>query len=145
VSARLRVKKGLSLRAKRSNLWPYVSRLLRRFTPGTDTEPTVPSRAVMSAVGKLVGAFLSNRVRFGPLKIDGSGARGFLMFIRISFFTRNSILGTGWGRSFAADDAEPSRHSAQESPSPDISQILWRMRIISDVSTRACHRPCSTG
>jgi len=30
----------------------------------------------------------------------------------------NSILGTGCGYSFAADDAEPSHHFAQESPQP---------------------------
>ncbi|HMK34213.1 MAG TPA: hypothetical protein VK463_04030 [Desulfomonilaceae bacterium] len=30
----------------------------------------------------------------------------------------NSILGTGWGHSFAADGAEPSHHYAQESPQP---------------------------
>ncbi|HMK37335.1 MAG TPA: hypothetical protein VK463_19835 [Desulfomonilaceae bacterium] len=40
------------------------------------------------------------------------------LFIRIRFFTGNSILGTGWGHSFAADDAEPSHHFAQESPQP---------------------------
>ncbi|HMK37568.1 MAG TPA: hypothetical protein VK463_21025 [Desulfomonilaceae bacterium] len=39
-------------------------------------------------------------------------------FIRIRFFTGNSILGAGWGHSFAADDAEPSHHFAQESPQP---------------------------
>ncbi|HMK35645.1 MAG TPA: hypothetical protein VK463_11295 [Desulfomonilaceae bacterium] len=39
-------------------------------------------------------------------------------FIRIRFFTGNSILGTGWRHSFAADDAEPSHHFAQESPQP---------------------------
>ncbi|HMK34719.1 MAG TPA: hypothetical protein VK463_06615 [Desulfomonilaceae bacterium] len=33
-----------------------------------------------------------------------------------AFFTGNSILGTGWGDSFAADDAEPPHHFAQESP-----------------------------
>ncbi|HMK35489.1 MAG TPA: hypothetical protein VK463_10505 [Desulfomonilaceae bacterium] len=38
--------------------------------------------------------------------------------IRIRFFAGNSILGTGWGLSFAADDAEPSHHFAQESPQP---------------------------
>ncbi|HMK36908.1 MAG TPA: hypothetical protein VK463_17675 [Desulfomonilaceae bacterium] len=38
--------------------------------------------------------------------------------IRIRFFTVNSIPGTGWGHSFAADDAEPSHHCAQESPQP---------------------------
>jgi len=38
--------------------------------------------------------------------------------IRIRFFTGNSILGTGWGHSFAADDAQPSHHFAQESPQP---------------------------
>ncbi|HMK33854.1 MAG TPA: hypothetical protein VK463_02220, partial [Desulfomonilaceae bacterium] len=37
---------------------------------------------------------------------------------RIRFFAGNSILGTGWGHSFAADDAEPSHHFAQESPQP---------------------------
>ncbi|HMK33894.1 MAG TPA: hypothetical protein VK463_02425, partial [Desulfomonilaceae bacterium] len=36
----------------------------------------------------------------------------------IRFFTGNSILGTGWRHSFAADDAEPSHHFAQESPQP---------------------------
>ncbi|HMK35342.1 MAG TPA: hypothetical protein VK463_09770 [Desulfomonilaceae bacterium] len=39
-------------------------------------------------------------------------------FIRIRFFTGNSILGTGWGHSFAADDAEPSHDFVQESPQP---------------------------
>ncbi|HMK36620.1 MAG TPA: hypothetical protein VK463_16220 [Desulfomonilaceae bacterium] len=38
--------------------------------------------------------------------------------IRIRFFTGNSILGTGWGHSFAADDPEASHHFAQESPQP---------------------------
>jgi len=38
--------------------------------------------------------------------------------MRIRFFTGNSILGTGWGHSFAVDDAEPSHHFAQESPQP---------------------------
>ncbi|HMK36950.1 MAG TPA: hypothetical protein VK463_17885 [Desulfomonilaceae bacterium] len=37
---------------------------------------------------------------------------------RIRFFTGNSILGTGFGHSFAVDDAEPSHHFAQESPQP---------------------------
>ncbi|HMK34639.1 MAG TPA: hypothetical protein VK463_06215 [Desulfomonilaceae bacterium] len=40
------------------------------------------------------------------------------VLIRIRFFTGNSIPGTGWGHSFAADDAEPSHHFAQESPQP---------------------------
>ncbi|HMK36429.1 MAG TPA: hypothetical protein VK463_15250 [Desulfomonilaceae bacterium] len=34
------------------------------------------------------------------------------------FFTGNSIPGTGWGHSFAADHAEPSHHFAQQSPRP---------------------------
>jgi len=40
------------------------------------------------------------------------------LLIRIRFFTGNSIPGTGWGHSFAADDPEPSHHFAQESPQP---------------------------
>ena len=46
-----------------------------------------------------------------------SATRGQCL-IRIRFFADNSILGTGWGHSFAADDAEPSHHFAQESPQP---------------------------
>ncbi|HMK37498.1 MAG TPA: hypothetical protein VK463_20665 [Desulfomonilaceae bacterium] len=38
--------------------------------------------------------------------------------MRIRFFTGNSILGAGWGLSFAADDAEPSHHFAEQSPQP---------------------------
>jgi len=41
-----------------------------------------------------------------------------LLVIRIRFFTGNSILCTDLGHSFAADDAEPSHHFAQESPKP---------------------------
>ncbi|HMK34565.1 MAG TPA: hypothetical protein VK463_05835 [Desulfomonilaceae bacterium] len=45
-------------------------------------------------------------------------ARSNFYLIRIRFFTGKSILGTGWGHSFAADDAGPSHHFAQESPQP---------------------------
>jgi len=51
------------------------------------------------------------------LKVLEVGLRGQHL-IRIRFFTGNSILGTGSGHSFAADDAEPSHHFAQESPQP---------------------------
>ncbi|HMK37539.1 MAG TPA: hypothetical protein VK463_20875, partial [Desulfomonilaceae bacterium] len=37
-----------------------------------------------------------------------SGKDVIASVIRRRFFTGNSILGTGWGHSFAADDAEPS-------------------------------------
>ncbi|HMK34409.1 MAG TPA: hypothetical protein VK463_05025 [Desulfomonilaceae bacterium] len=40
------------------------------------------------------------------------------VLIRIRFLTGNSIPGTGWGHCFAADDAEPSHHFAQERPQP---------------------------
>ncbi|HMK34449.1 MAG TPA: hypothetical protein VK463_05235 [Desulfomonilaceae bacterium] len=46
------------------------------------------------------------------------GVREMKHVIRIRFFTGNSILGAGWGLSFAADDAEPSHHFAEDSPQP---------------------------
>ncbi|HMK34040.1 MAG TPA: hypothetical protein VK463_03160, partial [Desulfomonilaceae bacterium] len=50
---------------------------------------------------------------------ENASYRGaFKYAIRIRLFTGNSILGTGWRHSFAADDAEPSHHFAQESPQP---------------------------
>ncbi|HMK35762.1 MAG TPA: hypothetical protein VK463_11890 [Desulfomonilaceae bacterium] len=56
------------------------------------------------------------RSQSGASSGPGAGVTGSL--IRVRFFTGNSIPGTGWGHSFAADDAEPSHHFAQESPRP---------------------------
>jgi len=52
------------------------------------------------------------------MRIQERGIWGTFCVIRIRFFTGNSIPGTGCEHSFAADNAEPSHHFAQESPQP---------------------------
>ena len=52
------------------------------------------------------------------VKKFGSDCGGFGFSYGFAFFTGNSIPSTGWEHSFAADDAEPPHHFAQEGPQP---------------------------
>ncbi|HMK37453.1 MAG TPA: hypothetical protein VK463_20435 [Desulfomonilaceae bacterium] len=97
-------------------LFPYDGFQTRRLAG-----PSVQSAAQTSPRG----VWRSPWFAFSPRKC-GSGASYTLLrwgsgsnfLYGFAFFIGNSILGTGWGHSFAADDAEPSHHFAQESPQP---------------------------